>query len=203
MTPAQDAALRRAAAATEPIPIPAGTARVLGEQYRYIVAEDGGWIITPLGRAHLAGERAHKQRGEVEAKLSREDRRWAERVEAWLKAHERFEDDMTQYTIYRYAKHVAACDRAGIEPVLTEKWGDGAREWVEQAVRNAAECLRDYDEAMKRAGERGVGVSVGYEADPKVPRSRREAANAAASDSATVVSLGTYRERRPGPKGAA
>lgn len=201
MTPAQDAALRRAAAATEPIPIPAGTARVLGEQCRYIVTEGDGWVITPLGRAHLAGERAHEKRSEVEGKLTREDRHWAERVEAWLKAHKRFEDDMTQYTIYRYAKHVAACDRAGVEPVLTEKWGDGAREWVEQAVRNAADCLRDFDRAMKLAADRGVGVSVDYEADAKVPRSRREAANAAAS--ANVVSLGTYRERRPGPRGAA
>lgn len=204
MTPAQADALKRAAAASEPVSIPPATARILSERYGYIEAGgDSGWVITPRGRAHLASERAQARRREIEKQITRDDRRWAERVAAWLRAHKRFDDDEpSSYTIYRYAEHVAACDHAGIEPVATEKWGDGAREWVEQAVRGAAQCLRDFDEALRLASDRDVGVSVSYKADEKVPRSRREAANAAAS--ANVVSLGTYRERRPGPgQGAA
>jgi hypothetical protein len=196
MTAAQVDAVQRAAMATAPIAIPTTTARILSERYGYVKADGDGWTITPRGRTYLAGERARERRSEVEGKIGRDDRRWAERVSAWLKAHKRFKDYRTQYAVYRYAEHVAACDHAGVEPVLTEKWGDDAREWVEQAVRGAADCLRDFDEALKRAEDRGVGVTVSYEADEKVPRSRRDAARAAAS--ANVVSLGTYRERRPG-----
>lgn len=201
MTPAQEDAIRRAAAATEPVAIPPATARILSERYGYIEAAAGGWVLTPRGRSHLAGERAQVQRREAESRLTREDRDWADRVKGWLRAHKRFDDDSpSSYAVYRYAEHVAACDHADIEPVSTEKWGDGGREWVEQAVRSAAGCLRDFDEALQLAGERGVGVSVSYEADAKVPRSRRDAANAAASGD--VVSLRTYRERRPNPGAA-
>jgi hypothetical protein len=201
VSPAQGAALRRAAAATGPVSIPAVTARVLGEQFGYIEADGDGWVLTPRGRAHLASERAREKRALVESQLTRTDRRHGERVAAWLRAHKRFHDDEpSSYTVYRYAEHVAACDHAGIEPVATGRWDDSSRVWVEQTVRSAAECLRDFDEALRLAEERGVGVSVDYAADEKVPRSRREAATAAAE--ANIVSLGKYRERRPGPGAA-
>ena len=201
MTAAQTDAIRRAAVATEPVAIPTSTARILSERYGYIEAANDGWVLTPRGRAHLAGERAQVQRREAESRLTRKDRDWAERVKGWLRAHKRFHDDSpSSYAVYRYAEHVAACDHAGIEPVATERWGDGGREWVEEAVRAAAECIRDFDAALRLANDRGVGVAVSYEADKKVPRSRREAANAAASGD--VVSLRTYRERRPNPGAA-
>lgn len=195
--------MRRAEAAIEPIAIPPATARVLSDQYGYIEAsEAGGWVLSALGRAHLEGERARARRGEATDRLTRDDRRWAERVVAWLHAHKRLDvENSDWYTISRYAEHVAACDHAGIEPVAVEKWADGGREFVEEEVRTAALCLRDFDKATTLADDRGVGVTVSYEADKKVPRSRGEAANAAASDS-NVVSLGTYRERRPGPGAA-
>jgi hypothetical protein len=176
----------------------ASTARILHDRFGVISREGDGWVVTPRGWALLAGERAEEKRWEVEQQLSAEDREWANRVLAWMEAHKRF--DRREYTAKRYAKHVAACDRAGIDPVAVGKWADGWREWVEQAVRSAASCLEDFDERLKLAKERGVGVSVAYEADEKVPRSRREAATAASQGS--IVSLSTYRARRPG-QGAA
>ena len=199
MSPAQSAALRRAAASTEPTAIPAATARVLAEQYRYVVAEGDGWVLTPLGRAHLAGERASERHREAESKLTVEDRRWGDRVKAWLEAHQRF--NPKAFHAYRYAHHIAACDHAGIEPVATNKWADGDREFVEIEARAAAECLRDYDKEEAVARDRGVSITIEYGADDKVPRSRSEAIKAA-SGSANIVRLSTFRERRPGPGAA-
>lgn len=199
MTPAQQDALAVTAASTQPVKLHSSTARILHERYGLIAPGGDGWVISPRGRAHLASERAEDRRREVEQQLSPKDREWAERVLAWMEAHKRF--DRQQYGHRRYAKHVAACDHAGVDPVATGRWADGAREWVEAAVRSAANCLADFDETLKLAKDRGVGVSVSYEADEKVPRSRREAAAAASKGS--VVSLSTYRERRPGRGSAA
>jgi hypothetical protein len=193
MTTAQQEALKRTAAATGPVKIHSGTARILADRYGYLMPEDTGWVITPRGMAYLAGERAEERRREVEQQLSPQDRKWAERVLAWMEAHKRFKD--WSYGHKLHAKHVAACDHAGVESVALGQWADGAREYVEQAVRSAAGCLEDFDKALALAMERGVGVSISYEADEKVPRSRREAAMAACQGS--VVSLSTYRERRP------
>lgn len=194
--------MRRAAAATGPIAIQAGTARVLGGQYGYIEEVDGGWVLTPLGRSHVEGERTAARRREAEKQLTKAGRQWANRVVAWLQAHETIlkDDAPAWYSVSTFAHHVAACDHAGIEPVSTQKWADGDQEWIEREVRGAAECLRDYDTAMRLAGDRGVGVTVSYEANAKVPRSRGDAAVAATDTN--VVSLGTYRERRPGPGAA-
>lgn len=202
MTPAQREALQRAAASTEPVRVPAATARILSERYGYI-EYDGicAWTLTPKGRAYLAGERADRKRREAENQLQSADRKWASRVVAWLEAHKRFREH--DYALWMYARHFAACTHAGVEPVLAGAWPDGTREWVEHTVRSAVAVLKDFDEACATAKARGVGISVSYEADEKVPRSRREAADAAA-ESASVVSLRTYRERRPSsPRGAA
>lgn len=199
MTEAQQEALGRAAASTDPIKLHGSTARILHERYGYLAPEGGGWALTPQGRSYLAVERAEERHREAKQKLSWEDREWAKRVLAWMEAHKRF--GKQQFGARRYAEHVAACDRAEIEPVAIGRWADGAREYVEQAVRSAADCLTDFDEALRRAKDRGVGVSIQYGADEKVPRSRREAAKAASQGS--VVSLNTYRERRPNRGSAA
>lgn len=193
MTGAQQEALTRTAASTDPVKLRSNTARILHERYGFVAPEEDGWVLTPRGRAHLAGERAEERRRETEQQLSAEDRDWADRVLAWMEAHKRFRK--RQYAERRYAAHVAACDHAGIAPVATGKWPDGAREYVEQAVRSAAGCLADFDKALRMAKERGVGVSIEYGADAKVPHSRRDAAAAASQGS--VVSLSTYRARRP------
>jgi hypothetical protein len=190
---AQQEALERAAAASGPIKIHGGTARILAGRYGYLSPEGDGWVITPRGLVYLAGDRAKQHRRDVEQKLSGDNRKWAKRVLAWMEAHKRLHD--WSFGHKRHAEHVAACDHAGVEPVALGQWADGAREFVEQAVRAAADCLVDFDTALAKARERGVGVSVSYEADEKVPRSRREAATAASQGS--VVSLSTYRERRP------
>jgi hypothetical protein len=200
VTPAQSAALRRAESADGPIAVVTSTARVLGEQYGYIEREGDGWVLTASGRAHLERERADDRRRAAEKQLTWEDRKWARRVVDWLKVHERFPEADWQYAAYSYAEHFAACTHAGVDPCPPEKWDEGARGWVEREVTSAIECLRDYDEAARKAAERGVGVTVSYEADAKVPRSREEATRAATDEGASVVRLGTYRERRPGPR---
>lgn len=201
MSPAQEEALRRAAAATGPIRIPSSTARILSDRFGYVEPADDGWRITPQGRMRLAEERARARHRETEQRLSSEDRRWAERVYAWLQAHRRFK--RRAIAEWLYARHVAACDHAGIDPVPeSARWTPEARAWVEQAVRVAADCLTQFDEQVAIAKARGGGVTVDYEADPKMPSSRREAARAA-TEGAAVVNLRTYRERRPTRGGAA
>jgi hypothetical protein len=199
MTTAQEEALARVAASSEPIKLHANTARILHERYSFIAQEGNGWVLAPGGRSYLDGEQADKRRRAVEQQLSSEDREWAERVLAWMLAHGRV--DGWTYGHKSYAKHVAACDHADLDPVLVGKWADGAPEYVEQAVREAADCLTDFDAALKLAEDRGVGVNVVYSPEEKVPRSRQEA-TAAASDG-LVVRLSTYRERRPSRSGAA
>lgn len=204
MTTAQEEALRRAAAATEPVKIHTGTAQILADRYGYITAEGDGWIITPKGRAYINGKRAEERHREVKQRLTPEDRKWAKRVLAWMEAHERLEG--WTHSHKSHAEHVAACDHAKVEPVPLGQWAEGAREHIERAVRSAARCLADFDKTAKLAVDRGVGVEVHYEAEGKVPRSRREAAAAASQGS--VVNLSTYRERRPGrgprrPRGTA
>lgn len=194
MTAAQQEALRRAAAATEPVPIPAVTARILAERYGYIERHEDGWRLTHRGRAHLAGERAHAKHRAVEDRLTPEARAWADRVEAWLRAHRRF--DRHAVGNWRYARHVAACDFDAVEPAAQGAADAVALVYVERTVRAAARVLEDFDEKLELANERGVGLTVAYETDAKIPRSRRQAA-AEATEGADVVRLAVYRERRP------
>lgn len=197
MTPAQEEALRRAAAATDPVKIHSGTAQILADRYGFITPDGGGWVITAEGRAFLDYERAEARRREVDRRLSPEARKWCKRVLAWMEAHERLEG--WTYNHKSHAEHVVACDRAGFEPVPLGQWAEGAREHIEEVARSAARCLSDYDKAAKLAVDRGVGVEVTYKADGKIPRSRPEAA-AAAAEGSGVVNLSRYRERRPGPR---
>lgn len=199
MSPAQREALAKVAVATEPVKLLSATARILHERYSYIEPGGDGWVLTPRGRASVNAERQRERHHEVERTLPYEARRWAERVAAWLEAHKRFTRE--QYEARRYAQHVAACDFAGVGPVPERVWPNEDRAYVEETVRSAVRCIEDFDAAAKTAKERGVGISVSYEANEKVPRSRRAAAAAAAEG--TVVSLGKYRERRPDRGGAA
>lgn len=197
MTEAQQEALERAAVASAPVKIHSGTARILADRYGYLAAEGDDWVITTEGRVYLDGERAAERRREVEARLSPEDRTWAKRVLAWMAAHKRLEGWTHNHE--SHAKHVAACDHAGVDSVPLGRWAEGAREHIEKAVRSAARCLEDFDKAANLAVDRGVGVEVTYEPEGKIPRSRREAAEAASQGS--VVRLSAYRERRPGRSG--
>ena len=195
MTKAQQAAMEQLKTATTPIAVVAGTARVLEQQYGYIERHGDGWSLTHRGVAYLAGRATQARYDEQLKQVTSESRQWAERVVCWLKAHQRF--PRNNHGAWRYAEHVARCDFLALDPVLPFDWDEASRIYVEETVRGAALCLKDFDEAARTATERGVGVSVSYESDERVPRSRRQAAREAAADSAAEVSLRRYRERRP------
>ena len=200
MTRAQQAALDGLAAGERPR-IPAGTARVLSEQYGYITLGDDGWELTPRGWAHIAGHRQEEKRSAAEAKLTPADRAWAERVWSWLTVvGEPGAWDGHAFVLRRIVEHVAACRHAGIEPVLREKLTDAAAARVYDQVEAAERILHDLDEQVALATDRGVGVTVDFAADGRVPRSRRDAAEAA--QQGRVINLRRYRERRPGPGAA-
>lgn len=195
MTTAQQEAIHRLAR-ERGARVPAVTARILRDRYGYIEPHGDGWQLTPRGRAHLAGERSRANFQAVEDQLTRGDRDYAERVLAWLQAHKQIAKS-DQFELRRYARHVAACDHAKVDPATPSgRWTPKARAWVEDKVRAAERCLADFDDEAKIARERGVGILVGYTADAKVPRSRSAAAKAAAQG-ASVVDLSTYREHRP------
>lgn len=198
MSAAQRAALDRLAQGAQPR-IAASTAGVLSERYGYITRNGDGWELTPRGWAYLAEQRAHEQRQDIEAKLTREDRHWADRVEAWLKAHERL-DGWKGYRLWLIVRHIAACQHAGIDPA-PEKMTADAQDRLLSEIEHASRILRHFDEEYELARRRGVGLTVDFQADGRVPRSRKEAAEA--SKTGAVIDLRTYRERRPDPRGAA
>lgn len=197
MTPAQQDAINRlavaeAARSPTPVRIASATARILHERYGFIEPAGDGWKLTPRGRSTINRDRQRERHRAVEAQLLPEHRAWADRVDHWLRAHEIFEK---HFLAQRYARHVAACDRAGIEPVCEEVWPNESRAYVEARTRAAARILTSFDEEREIAKLRGVGITIDYEASEKVPRSRKQAACEAADGQ--VVNLRMYRERRP------
>jgi hypothetical protein len=198
VSPAQQRALAQAAEANGPVKLNTASAVILHAQYGYLDRVGGLWQITDLGARHLEAERQRKRHQAAEEGLSRVGRDWAERVEHWLCAHERLGTKRDAYTLLMYARHVAACDHDSVEPGEPPygTWTAEAKTWVENETRAAATLLKDYDKASARAKARGVSVEVEYTSAPKVPRSRTDAADAAVAASG-VVSLTTYRERRP------
>lgn len=87
MTPAQQAALRRAVEADGPVKIGPATAAVLCERYRYIEAVPGGWVPTDAGRTSIARtdhDRIYRERCAAIPKASKDH---AERLVAWLSVH--------------------------------------------------------------------------------------------------------------------
>jgi hypothetical protein len=135
----------------------------------------------------------------VEARLTNEDRAWAQRICAFMEALERFD----HWTVRHHVHHLAACLHAGIEPAAPWpfEWTDAAIASWRREVELSTEILRDYDAEAKLAVERGVGVTVEFAADPRVPRARADAVEGATR--AGVVELTVYRERRPPRRGGA
>lgn len=197
MTAAQREALDGLAQGARPR-IAASTARVLSERYGYITPNGDGWELTPRGWAYLAKIRAQQQLSAVEAKLTPENRHWADRVEAWLKATERL-NGWKGYGLWRIVRHIAACQHAGIDPA-PEKMTADAQARLLSEIESASIILRHFDEEYELARRRGVGLTVDFQADGRVPRSRKDAAEAAATGA--VIDLRTYRERRPDRQGA-
>jgi len=162
VTPAQEEAIARAAAATEPVKINAGTARILSDRYGYIAPEGDGWVLTPQGRMYLAGKRAEERYREVVLKLTPADRRWAKRVIAWMEAHKRIRD--WDYAHKSHAEHVAACDHAGLEPVSIRQWADGSRRRRRRLLRSRRESAPLSPRGSRRRVER-----LGHQPQP-LPR---------------------------------
>lgn len=192
MTPAQTVALRRVAAAGEPVKVASATAAVLSERWGFIVAAGDRWEITDKGRGYLAADDFERRRFAAREKLTLEARAWAKRVMAWLEAHEMLgfpERYGKHHVVQDYAEHYAACTLAGVEPV--PPLGDVA--WVEGIVDDAMEVLRDFDAAMERAEARGSSVEVVYKERLSHAKAKPEAA---APRPDGTVDLRAYRLRR-------
>lgn len=197
MTAAQQRTLEQAGASDKPIKVPAPTAMVLLSS-GYLEPAGDLWQITDKGRRILRVQRRREAFNAIDKGLSFGAREWGDRVAKWLVVHHRLGPEHHRYAApYRYAAHVAAATFDAIEPALPEgDWTDGALRWVRAEARSAADCLRDYDAAREKARQRGVAVEVTYAAARGTPRSRSGAAQAAAIRDG-VVSLSTYRDRRP------
>ncbi len=196
MSPAQTVALRRVAAAGHPVKVPTATAAVLSERYGFIVAVGELWEMTDEGRAWLVGDEYWRRHEAAEAQLTSEAKAWAQRVMAWVEAHNRLcfprrygRDYASDHTAHRYAEHYAACVLAGVEPVPPP----GDVEWIEGEIDAAVRCLRDFDACCERAAARGVGVEVDYQVQPSHPRAK---ADAASPQPDGTVSLRAYKLAR-------
>jgi hypothetical protein len=183
------------------IAIPSGTARVL-EGYGYIEPATGGWVLSDGGREFLESERARARFHEWTQGLSTVSRAWGDRVVHWLLALRRLGEEHPYGPYARQAELVARAGFDGVEPMQPPEWTSDVFVWLVDEVRDAARCLADFDAEGRKADERGVPLGVYFKADPKVPRARADAAEAATAG-AGVVRLATYRERRPSPSGGA
>jgi hypothetical protein len=192
MTPAQQAALRRAVEADGPVKIAPASAAVLCERYAYIEAAPGGWIATAKGRSLLAGMDYETRYRERCAEIPHDSNDWAKRVMAWLGCHG-YVGGMARYGKYhrvqQYAEHYAACLHAGLEPVRP----DGDLDWMDHDVEMAVGCLRDFDKAQEAAAARDCGVDVIYRTAPSHPKAKPEAATPRPDG---TVDLRAYRLKR-------
>jgi len=194
VTPAQREALERLM--TGPTGLRSATARALHRSG--LIEPDGDyWKITAAGRRQVEYYRWWSAHRAVADRLTAENRDWGERVWHWLTATLEAGADVVR--VMGHVRHVAACEHAGIDPGpldpgLHPDWGG----WIAGTVRRASECLRHLDTESQLATERGVGITVDFQADPPVPRARRDAAAAAARPDG-AVDLRTYRARRPEP----
>jgi hypothetical protein len=192
VTPAQTVALRRCAEADGPVKIAPATAAVLSERYHFIEPDGNRWRISDKGRGYLAAEAFERRRHERREQITTQARNWALRVMAWLEAHE-FVGLPERYGKYHaaqeYAKHFAACQFDGLEPVRPE----GDTSWIERDVLMAVECLRDYDKSQEEAQAKGCGVEIQYSTGPAHPKAKPEAAEPRPDG---TVDLRTYRLRR-------
>lgn len=194
MTPAQIAALERAA--RRPTAIAAQTLQVL-ERYHppLLEATPAGHVLTDAGRRLLERRARDELEAAIEAELTIEARRWADRVDHWRQAVSPVDPRRADFRVARYARHVAACDFDGVEPIDPGWTNADAAESVKASVRTATRVLRDLDETRELAKARGVGVTVSFTADAVIPRPPRTALERAQRDDGTV-SLHTYRARR-------